>query len=140
MGIYCTLLLLIICSYYDIRYQKVPIVWIALFSVLGAAGILLFHPEEWYQILINSIIGIVLLLGSKISHEQIGIGDGYMLITTGILLGVWQNFILLAGAMFLMFFYAIGILIFHKGNKTTTIPFAPFLSASCIGIIVVNYF
>ncbi len=73
--------------------------------------------------------GMVYVVG-QITRGQIGSGDGFLLMVTGILLGFWKNReLFLAGLFFCALFSAAALVLLRKGRKYR-VPFVPFLAAA----------
>lgn len=74
--------------------------------------------------------GILVWLISKISRDQIGRGDGFLLMVTGMILGFWENMELFLTALFFCAFYSAGVLILQRKGRGYRIPFVPFLAGA----------
>ena len=101
----------------------------------GIAG-LLFHlmlpTQKLTDLLLGAGIGAVLLLAARVSREEIGYGDGAMLMVSGIFLGFWRNVELLLTALMLIVPVALfGLLVKHR-KKDYRMPFIPFLFAAYV--------
>ena len=69
----------------------------------------------------------VLLLAAWVSREEIGYGDGAMLMASGIFLGFWRNVELFLTALMLIVPTALfGLIVKHR-RKDYRMPFLPFL-------------
>ena len=79
------------------------------------------------HIILNLLPGLTLLFLSKINNENIGNGDGWMLLVIGnyfIKTDIWYIFIF---SFFLLSIFSMGLLFVKKVTKTTKIPYIPFL-------------
>ncbi len=115
-------------SLQDIRKKKVDL-WILLILIIVAAiGMLFAERANCEQVLLGGTVGIFLLAISKLTN-QIGLGDGLLVISTGIILGPYLclYMILLAFVVALCFF---GFLRLFRKMECKTIPFIPFISVS----------
>ena len=129
----CMLGLLGICSWQDLKRKELSL-WILGFA--GIAGIvvqLLWYRHHSLYDFGGMAVGIVMLLVALLTEQQIGVGDGLMLIVVGIYMGLWVTlaiflFGLLAGAVAGLAL----LLFFHKG-KHYEMPFVPFL---LIGFVI----
>ncbi len=74
--------------------------------------------------------GILVWLISKISRDQIGRGDGFLLMVTGMILRFWENMELFLTALFFCAFYSAGVLILQRKGRGYRIPFVPFLAGA----------
>ena len=74
----------------------------------------------------------VLLLAAWVSREEIGYGDGAMLMASGIFLGFWRNVELFLTALMLIVPAALfGLIVKHR-RKDYRMPFLPFLFAAYV--------
>lgn len=101
----------------------------------GIAGLvlhLMFPTQKLADLLFGAGIGAVLLLAARVSREEIGYGDGAMLMASGIFLGFWRNVELLLTALMLSVPVALfGLLVKHR-KKDYRMPFIPFLFAAYV--------
>ena len=79
---------------------------------------------SWQELLWNAIPGVMLLLLSIITKENIGYGDGLTVIVLGLWTGIWFTFYVLCAGLMLSGVYAAIYLVKKKGE---TIPLIPFL-------------
>lgn len=75
------------------------------------------------------LIGIVLMAVSIVSRGQIGVGDGILFVVSGMLLGLYENIVLLFLSLITASFVGVGLLILRKGSRKDKLPFAPFVFA-----------
>lgn len=116
-------LLLIPCAITDIKKRQVNIIWI---GICAMVGIILWVVEArfGFHVLLYSLIGVILMGISKLSRGGIGMGDCYLMISIGLIVG-WQYTLLIL-------FYAligtsiIGVIGLIK-KKTKEIPFVPYV-------------
>lgn len=73
---------------------------------------------------------------SLISREQIGRGDGLVICALGLQLGFKGCLFTVCTASLIMAAVSIGVLISHRGNKNTRLPFIPSLFAGYIVCVV----
>lgn len=72
-------------------------------------------------------VGLVLLAVSKLTHGQIGEGDGITFLITGFCLGFEENFLLLLEALLLSSMWGLIWMLMKKINLKTSLPFVPFV-------------
>ena len=65
----------------------------------------------------------------------ISIGDGLLLIVTGIYLGLEENLKLFLCGLFLCGLWALGLVLLRKKSRKDSIPFVPFLLAAYMGML-----
>lgn len=87
--------------------------------------------DLWIKIMCGSLPGLFFLLLSKATREQIGYGDGLLLLILGSSLGFWKVLEVLSAALCMVFFRAVYLLLCHR--KKERIAFIPFLFLSILG-------
>lgn len=120
-------IMLLICGIKDLRYKKIPL-WVVTVTFLIIVVLGMFCSFIPYTSRIGGVcIGIIIIFISKITREQIGLGDGLVFCVTGIGLGIWINIGLLLWSLCFSAIYAGFVLIVKKKNKKHVIPWIPFV-------------
>lgn len=105
------------------------------FSV--AIGILCFlNLKDWKSVVSGGAAGSVFLIASIVTKGAVGIGDGYILMVCGMVLGLYQVVILIILALCLASAFGILLWVRKKAGRHTKIPFAPFICAG-YGVIFI---
>lgn len=131
-----TIVWLFICSVQDIKEQQINLVLIGVGFISLFTLSLIENQLLIWERLGGVGLGIFLILLSKITRGQIGIGDGLILSVTGISLGFYLNSILLIYSLFISAVFSIGIMIIKKANRKSTIPFIPFIFIVSLGVVL----
>lgn len=124
--------ILLCLSIPDFFKQKIPL-WMIGTSCVIAAGlrivlILLGKTEISLMGFFAALLpGCVLLLLAFVTREQIGYGDGMVLMIIGILYPVWRVMAVMGISLFITSIISIFVLLLKKGNRNTRLPFIPFL-------------
>lgn len=121
---------LFLMSIYDIRKKEIQIeISVVTIVVLAAGQICRIACGEqiWYLAFTGVIEGGLLIGLSKITKGQVGIGDGIVFITSGVMFGFFENGILLF--LSLVFAAVAGgfLLLLRRVGRKDTIPFVPFI-------------
>ena len=127
------LLFLGIGSYLDIKSRELPMLF---FIVFGAAGIFynqIYHYQSISSMVAGGCIGVLFLLISWLTKEEIGYGDGLGIIVLGVMEGGAGILPILFAAFFLSGMYGLWKMIGLKDGRETAIPFFPFLFIGLIG-------
>ncbi|MCI8484163.1 MAG: hypothetical protein HFH41_07470 [Lachnospiraceae bacterium] len=133
---YMLLGLLGLCSWEDMKRKELKIVYILLFGI-GGMVLHLFYPVcSIYSILWGILLGVIMMLLSWISRGSIGMGDGILLVVTGIYLGGNNNLELFLTGLLLAALWSLSLLAFRKKNRKEEIAFVPFLLVSYITMIL----
>ncbi len=131
------LVFLSICAYTDLKGKRIYNGVVCFFLLLSVAARLfgtgksgpdLFNEAMWMAG--GMAVGLFSLLLSSATREQIGRGDGLVLLCTGCLLGFKGNMLLFMRALLLAAAAAALLLALGKAGKKTAFPFLPFLLAS----------
>lgn len=85
---------------------------------------------------LGSLVGFIMIGIGKVSNWQVGMGDGMILILTGIGLGLWENAFLLIYALVCISLFSVVLLFMKKISKKTTLPFIPFLFLGYLAVIL----
>lgn len=122
--------LLSLCSWEDIRKKELTIPYILLFGIGGVWLHLFFPVCSIYSIIGGTLLGAAMVLASLASKGGIGMGDGILLVVTGVYLGGSRNLKLFFMGLLLAACWSLGLLAFRKKKGNETIAFAPFLLLS----------
>ncbi len=135
MGLAVFTIILIIQSYWDLRYKQVPF---AVTLVAAGIGFLLsvIGQRDCLHVLCAFWPGVVCLGIGKVTEQAIGYGDGLLLLAMGLYISCED--ILAVGMMAVMIsgMVAIVCLIFRKRRGKDTLPFVPFILMAWIIYIV----
>ena len=129
---------LLICTWQDVRSGKISGKILALFAATGMV-VHLLTGGGWHTFVMGILPGIVILLFGKISGEQIGYGDGAVILVTGLFLTGRENIGLFFTGLFLSAAFVIVLFFTGKLKKQMSLPFLPFLLAGFVLRIVSVY-
>lgn len=116
-----------ICSYFDLKEQKIKSVWIGVAGIAACIFQMYFRNESVWSIVGGVGTGAFLLLMSWLSKEQIGYGDGYVFIVLGVFLGLNKTIEVLMISLGCSFVYSLYLLLIKKKKGTDSYPFIPFV-------------
>lgn len=119
-----------IAAYWDWKERKIYISLPILAIIAGLLVHVLCREQTITDAIGGAGIGLIVLLIASCSNESVGIGDGLMLIASGIFLGFQRNLELLLTALFLVGGAALFLIVVKKKKRNYTIPFLPFLLAA----------
>ena len=120
-----------ICAVYDTRKKEIPIVLVVM-EIFAALGVNLWQIGKGTLTIaaagFSLLPGIFFLLISFCTREKVGYGDGLLLIMTGLCIGFAQCFLGLCIGLVLSSVFVLTLLVLHKAEKNSEIPFVPFLT------------
>ena len=137
------LVFLIYASVVDVRRREIDPVVTVLTALAGVVYVSLVRaPEQlalggggWgvaADVVLSLLPGLCLTAFGFLSRGAVGIGDGLTLLVTGFFLPVMAVDTLCAAACLLSAVFSAGVLIFKRGSRRTSFPFAPFLLAGAV--------
>ena len=116
-------------------YIYLPVVWIQM--VTGVA-VMVWSGVGTGTVFWQLLPGLGVFAVSMSSREKIGCGDAWLLMATGLYLGIWQQLQLWCAASILAFLWTMSGMVAGRVDKHTEIVLAPFiwlgyLGGSCFG-------
>ncbi|MCC8103054.1 MAG: A24 family peptidase [Clostridiales bacterium] len=118
---------LVICSYTDIKSRKIYKSVIGVHLALALILHLAFRDLTWLSILLGIVPGLGCILLSALSKESMGYGDAFLIFSCGFSLGTDRVLAMLFTSFFCVGIWALWLVCFRHGKKKTAIPFVPFL-------------
>lgn len=128
------LIALVIISVIDVKSHKIHnsmnllLLISQIISIICVSGV---YPNIW-GILLSAIILVVLMLISKISKEQIGMGDVKLIVAINLIYGLSFAIYSMLIALIVMLLSVIPLMIMKRVGLKSQIPFAPFFSVGAI--------
>lgn len=123
--------MLVIQSYWDIRYKEIPIIVTIIGGIVGVICSIV-QQRVPIELLCATIPGLVSLVLGKVTRQAIGYGDGFLLCAMGmyvsceVLLSILMNACILAGVV------ALALLVFRRKRGKDQLPFVPFLLTASV--------
>ncbi len=128
---------LIMCSWQDIRRKKIHVILIGIgFLAILACSMISGEITLWNR-LAGLSLGIILIILNQLTRGQIGMGDGLIVSILGLCLGFTANAFILVYGLFGSAVFSVFIIILHRPNRKTTIPFIPFLLIGYLGVLFI---
>ena len=120
-------LLLFVAAVMDLKSKSISRGFLFILMFISVASIFVRANFEIWNAVGGALIGLCAVGVSMISGEQIGRGDGIVIIALGIVLGFRECLASVCLASLIMAMISIVILILKKGNRKTKLPFIPAL-------------
>lgn len=122
--------LLGLCSIEDVRHKHLTVIYILMFGIGGVILHLLAPVCSIYSILWGMLLGIGMMALSLATRGSVGMGDGILLMVTGVYLGGHENLELFLTGLLLSALWSLGLLVFKRKSRKEEIAFVPFLLLS----------
>ena len=139
------LALLAVCAYTDIKERNIYMLPLFV-SVLGAQAVLLLslaggpkgkvRDTLLYEVLLPLTAGIVIIAMVKALRAHIGMGDGYLMAALTLMTGVETGSLSILVAFFGSAVYGCIKIITGKRRFARSIPFAPFVLAGFVTVLI----
>lgn len=131
---------LICISIIDGKSHKIPnsTLITLLFSQIVAAFLIARTYLNIWNVLISVVVLVLLVFVSKISKEQIGMGDVKLIVVINLIYGISFTAYSMILSLIIMLLYVIPFLIVKKINLKSQIPFAPFLTIGTTLYMILN--
>lgn len=141
-GLVGIMLLLVLCTYEDIRKKKI---WMWSFML----ELPFLFVDIWVNTIMGSEVSVIsriagLILGllfigiSMLTKGQMGRGDGYLIGIIGVNLGFYVTLEMLTYSLMIAGILSIILLAFFHVSKKKAIPFVPFLSGGFLCCILLG--
>lgn len=128
--------LLFMAGAMDLKSKTISREMILVLMIVCFAGafIKVFINKEFgiWEIIGGVLIGFCAIGLSMVSREQIGRGDGLVIIAIGLVLGFRKCLFAVCMASIIMTLVSVIVLILRKGNRNTRLPFIPALFAGYV--------
>ena len=137
-GIKETIMLMVLMygAWQDLRKREVPL-WYLITGTVVAIG--LYFGESTVRmlyILAGISVGLVFLAISRLTEENLGYADSWMILNLGIFPGIHKQIAIVCLAFFLAAFIGAAGMIRHRWNRKTSMPFLPFLAVGFLGAML----
>ena len=124
-------IVLLIFSVQDIKNKTINIMLIIPVIPFVAADIIRYIAEGNISGLLSlaagTAAGVILIILSVVSAEQVGMGDAIVLCIAGAVIGFWKTVGMLFTGMFLAALFSLAGIVIKKLCRKTKIPLMPFL-------------
>jgi leader peptidase (prepilin peptidase)/N-methyltransferase len=132
-------IMLFVAGIVDIRKLRISRKYIIVFGAVCVAALLTGQSPSLVTALSGTLIGMCALGISLISGEQLGRGDGLVLVAVGLAVGFRGCLVVVSIASIIMCLVAIVLLALKKGNRKTKLPFIPAIFAGYAIFMITNY-
>ena len=124
------------CSLEDAKRKELTVIYILMFGIGGILLHLIAPVCTIYSILWGMLLGGGMILLSLITRGSVGLGDGILLMVTGVYLGGYGNLELFMTGLFFAALWSLGMLTLKKKKGKEEIAFVPFLLLSYVTMLL----
>ncbi len=124
------------CSIRDCKKREIPVVLLILLGVVVLLSLFLCREKSLLARAGGAAVGLLLFLISKCTKEAIGYGDSWLILILGVYMGGVEVLEVLFVASLAAGICSLVVLWKAGWKRTTTIPFAPFLSIAYLGVML----
>lgn len=132
------LCLLAILTYTDIKYRKLPWIWLGLTGASVMIDMVLSGQYRDPARYLGILIGLSFCVLSVLSGQAIGLGDALLFTILGGFLGIYELLFLLFISFGMTAVFSTVLLLLKKGNLKSDIPFLPFLYLAFGGMFLME--
>ena len=126
---------LLIVSWGDWKKKVISVRMLVGMTILASLKAM-FFTETILEVVLGLGIGVGFLLISRLTQEQIGYGDSWLILILGMYVGSGKLITLLLVASFGAALFSFIFCMVHRWNRNFTIPFVPFLAAAYVGVML----
>lgn len=129
----CLILLLIymiVLSFFDFKYKKVPCILLIAGSLAAFGNFgyqVLLHEQNW-RIYAGGLLPGIFFLVFSVLTQKIGRGDGWLLLIVGAVLGYRRCTVLFLASLIIISVVSLVLMGLHRVKRNTAIPYIPFLT------------
>ena len=116
----------------DIRRRRIPGLALILGGVMAAGYTVLVGAGHIRLAAGGLLIGLLFVVVSRVTGEQLGYGDSWLLCVLGIYVGTWNMLLLLFAAWMSAALAAMGVLAVCRFRRGMTLPMVPFITLGYI--------
>ncbi len=117
----------------DVRKRQISLVLTGVLFLAGVGWQIMVEHALWLECLLSLLPGAGFLLLGYVSREQVGYGDGLLLLTVGIWLGLGQTFGIVTLGLVLCSVLCGVLLMRKKMRRQDSVPLVPFLLLGFVG-------
>lgn len=130
------LIMLSLCSISDWKKKTIPVLLLAVMSVVVVGLVFISHDVSLRMRLGGTLMGIVFLLISKFTREALGYGDSWLILILSVYLGFLQAISILFVASLAAGVVSLFCLWKHHWSRKATLPFVPFLTIAYLEVFL----
>ena len=101
---------------------------------------IIWKETEIVQCAAGLFVGILFVGISKITKEDLGYGDSYLIVILGVYMGIWKLLLLLFISFSLAAVFSILLVVINQSNKKKAFPFIPFITAGYLVLLIIEQF
>lgn len=134
------MLSLVLAAIIDVKFHIIPNIMTVTMMItqLLFSFLLVKSGISYVNVIVAVVLALILLLISRISKEQIGLGDIKLLITICLIYGLSFAIYSMIFSLIIMLIFSVPLLVMKKMNLKTQMPFAPFYVLGTLLYVIIN--
>ncbi len=113
----------------DLKSRRISGTMLMIGSILAAVYAVFAGGGHIRLAMGGLLTGLIFVLVSKVTREQLGYGDSWLLCILGTYLGIWKLLELMFAAWIAVALAAAAVLALHKYQRGAALPMVPFITA-----------
>lgn len=129
LGKWIVLVFLCVGALWDAKKKAVPKIFLLIWGMVSVIYFILeiFNGQNILGMLVGIIPGVVALVLSVISREQIGFGDGLILLCVGCIQDIKEVLCMLFFSFVFLTITLMLLLVIRRVGRASRVPFVPFM-------------
>lgn len=123
----CLIIILGVICVFDIKKKKIPVYMLIILAAAGIISNLTVGEFNIEKRIIAMLPGIIMIMVSMVTKQQIGYGDGLIILLMGLYINIDDILSIVLSAFLVSSVFAIILMTVFKKKKNFEMAFSPFL-------------
>ena len=123
----CLIIILGVICVFDIKKKKIPVYMLIILAAVGIISNLTVGEFNIEKRIIAMLPGIIMIMVSMVTKQQIGYGDGLIILLMGLYINIDDILSIVLSAFLVSSVFAIILMTVFKKKKNFEMAFSPFL-------------
>lgn len=116
-----------VCIFSDFRERKIYLWWCAVNALGGICVNVVLRGHTFWDMVSGAAIGCLLVLTGILTKEKIGIGDGVVILTIGLIAGGVTGFSIMIWSFAVCSLFSVAAVAMSKMKWDHSVPFTPYI-------------
>lgn len=123
----CLIIILGVICVFDIKKKKIPVYMLIILAAVGITSNFTMGEFNIEKRIIAMLPGIIMIMVSMVTKQQIGYGDGLLILIMGLYINIDDILSIVLSAFLVSSVFAIILMTVFKKKKNFEMAFSPFL-------------